>query len=301
MHSPWHTVNTTKVVLTEPKSFTLTEKLIEKASQTEIEAFMVNAKANFPGYEELAIIESTVPEIKINGYVVDKPFGKKIKNCEFLISIALAPKDIVEDITNICSSILKIDKKNIKFHSATTSFTHLCSNLYGENNAIMIIDVGSEITDISLVKNKALSFGVSFAQGSHDIIRKISQIYNTNFGDSESLAYTTFSGIGAKEVSTKIETELVPISTAWQKSISESLAKISKMESVPRKVILICEDPSVAPWYIKTLSSDTFTQYLRTEGKFQIITPSVESLKTYINMDNLSYIDISLCLLCITV
>ncbi len=301
MHSPWHTVTTKKITLNEPKDFKITEDLIEQASQNEIVDFMANARANFPGFEDLMIIESTVPEIKINGYIVDKPFGKKVKACEFLMSLALAPKDIIHNITNICESVLKINKKDIKFHSATTAFTHLCSSLYNENNAIMIIDVGSEITDISLVKNKALSFGVSFVGGSHDIIRKISQLYKTNFTDSESLAFAAFSGVGAQDKTLQMETELGPLCTVWQKSISDSLVKISKFEAVPKKIILICEDSNTASWYAKSISSDTFTQYLRTEGKFQTITPSIEALKAYINMDNVSYIDTSLCLLCITV
>ncbi len=301
MHSPWHTVTTKKVIINQPKSFKLTEGLVQETSQKEIDEFMQNAKANLPGYQDLVLIESTVPEIKINGYTVDNPFGKKVSDCEFLISLALAPNDIIEDLTKTCESILKVDKNNIKFHSATTAFTHLCSSLYNENNAIMIIDVGSEITDISLVKNKALSFGVSFASGSHDIFRKISQLYNTNFTDSASLAFATFSGIGSNDKVLQIKNQLEPLCTNWQKSISESLAKISKFEAIPKKIILICEDSSTAPWYTQAIGSDTFTQYLRTDGKFQTITPSVEALKKYIDMGSVSYIDTSLCLLCITI
>lgn len=301
LHSPWHTVVTKKVSINQTKSFTLTEDFIQKVSQDEIAKFMANAQNEFPAYKDLAVIESTVPEIKINGYTINKPFGKKIKSCDFLISLALAPNEIAESIISACESLVKINKNNIKLHSATTAFTHLCSSLYNENNAIMIIDVGSEITDISLVKNKALSFGVSFAKGSHDVIRKISNLYNTNLTDSSSLAFATFSGLGSQEKTLQIEQELNPICVEWQKSISESLLKISKFEAIPRKIILICEDSNTAPWYIKSINSDTFTQYLRTDGKFQTITPSVEALKAYINLNNLPYIDSSICLLCITI
>jgi cell division ATPase FtsA len=301
MHSPWHTINTKNVLLSNPKEFILTEKLIEQVSQNEIDAFMKNVMLDFPDYGNLVAIESTVPKISIEGRNFDNPFGKKVKNCEFLISIALAPKSIITDIVNICEKSLNIHSQNIKFRSATNAFAHVCSSLYSENNAIMIVDVGSEITDISIIDNKTLLFGISFSQGSNDIVRKISQANNTIFSDSKSLAFISFSGIGSQGQTRQTENNLTLLATNWQRSISESLAKIPLNSGVPKKVVLICEDKNTEPWYANTLKSDTSTQYFHIDGKFHIITPSVQALKNYIHVNEKIYIDASLCLLCITI
>lgn len=301
LHSPWHTVHTQKCSLNENKKFTLTEKILEQASYDEIANFMTEAKVNFPGYEQLKIVESTIPEIKINGYTVEKPFGKKITNCEFLVSLALSPEDIILSITDVCSKVLNLNKKHITFHSATIAFAHLCGNLYNENNGIMIVDVGSEITDVTLVKNKAVSSGSSFAQGSHDIVRTVSQTLGTSFNDAVSKSHASFSGVSAKDLSGQIIECLKPLEITWQKAVSQALLKISTIENIPKTVILICEDMRLTPWYVETIKADTFTQYLRTDGKFVTISPNIDALKNNLIINTSSYIDASIGLLCIAI
>src|SRR5574343_92514 len=297
LHSPLHSLHTKNVALKSEKGFIITEKMIQSTTQEEVEAFMNNDANKFPGYEKLMVIESTVPEIKINGYHVENPFDKKCTDCDFLISLALAPKDIIEDITKICTKNIKISSKDISFHSATIAFAHICSNLYSKNDSLMILDIGSELTDISLIKNRALSSGISFVGGTHDVVRKISEMLKTSFSDSLSKAHAVFSGVSTIEILEQINGALVPLTTSWQRSIAESLTKIVGIERIPRKIIVICEDSVLAPWYTNAIESDVFTQYLHSTGKFQTITPSVDSLKSLINVGEVSYIDTSLALL----
>ena len=298
LHSPWHSVHTKNVTLKSEKSFSITESLIQDTTKNETELFLKNDKNKFPGYEKLTVIESTVPEIRINGYHVDDPFDKKSNNCDILISLALAPKDIVQEITKLCTKFTKISSRDISFHSATINFAHICSNLFSKNEGLMILDIGSELTDISLVKNRALNSGISFVGGTHDVVRKISEILKTSFSDSLSKAHAVFSGVSTIEILEHVNGNLIPLTTSWQRSIAESLSKIVGIERVPRKIIVICEDLVLAPWYTNAIESDTFTQYLHSAGKFQTITPSIDSLKDILLVEDVSYIDTSLALLC---
>lgn len=301
LHSPWHTVHTKNVSIHKEKAFSITPKMIESVTHDEVESFVKNDKDKFPGYEKLVVIESTVPEIKINGYHVEDPFEKKCVNCDFLISLALAPRDIVDDIVKICSKFIKVSSSDISFHSATIAFAHICSNLYGKNDSLMILDVGSELTDISIIKNRALSSGISFVGGTHDVVRKISEYLKTSFSDSLSKAHAVFSGISTINILEDVNGTLAPLTTSWQHAIAESLAKIVGIERVPHKIVIICEDSVLAPWYKNTIESDTFTQYLKTSGKFQTINPTIESLKDSLIVEQVSYIDTSLALLSIVV
>lgn len=298
-HSPWHNVHTKTVSIKAEKSFLLTESILNKASNEQILSFINKDSIN--NYHNLKIIESVIPEIKLNGYVTKDPFNKKVTNYEFLLSLALAPEDIISSITDICSKNLIINRKNISFHSATMAFAHLCGSLYNQNSNIMVIDVGAELTEISLVKNKVLSSGISFAQGTHDIVRNVSKSLDISFTDALSKTHASFSNVLSKDLSEKINETLKPNETIWQRSISESFAKILSIETVPQSIVLICEDSNLAPWYINTLKSDTFTQYLKTEGRFKIISPNTDALKNNLNINNNSYIDTSLGLLCITI
>ena len=165
----------------------------------------------------------------------------------------------------------------------------------------MILDVGSEITDISLIKNNVLNFGVSFAEGTHDIVRKISQTLNTNFSDASSKAHARFLGILNTSLSTQIDDCLKPLEDGWQKSVANSLAKAPKNEIIPKTVVLICEESAISPWYNKSIATDTFTQYLKTDGKFRIISPNTDALKNNLDVHtDVKYVDISLSLLCIS-
>lgn len=301
LHSPWHTVHTKNVSVRNEKPFSITQKTIETMTRNEVESFIKNDKDKFPGYEKLSVIESTVPEIKINGYHVEDPFEKKCTDCDFLISLALAPSDIVNDIAKICLKFIKINSKDISFHSATIAFAHICSNLYSKNDSLMILDIGSELTDISIIKNRALSSGISFVSGTHDVVRKISEYLKTSFSDSLSKAHAVFSGVSTIEILEKVNGSLIPLTTNWQRSIAESLTKIIGIERVPHRIVIVCEDSVLAPWYKNTVESDTFTQYLNTSGKFQTINPTIESLKDSLLVGQVSYIDTSLALLSIVV
>src|SRR3990167_7546538 len=50
--------------------------------------------------------------VKINGYIVPDPFNKKVDGCEFLLSLAFAPSNVVASIENLCLKFFALNKKN---------------------------------------------------------------------------------------------------------------------------------------------------------------------------------------------
>lgn len=302
LHSPWHTINTKNISVKEDSPFTVNKNFIENISEKEIKTFLQKATDTMPEYHNLVLVESIVAEVKVNGYVVKNNFDQKTTNCDIVLSMAFAPSDIVVNIKKTCTKNISINERNISFHSSTLAFAHICGGLYDGINDIMLIDIGSEITDISLIKNKVLFFGVSFAGGTHDIIRNVSNTLNTNFSDALSKTHASFSGVLNNSLFNQINKSLEPLEETWQKSISNSLTKIPSTEVIPKTIVLICEDRALTSWYEKTIKSDTLTQYLKTDGKFQVININKDALKNNIHIDeNLKYIDVSLGLLCISI
>lgn len=299
LHSPWHIIQSKKTYIEKAKSFKLTENFIQDISYQETDFLKNSVKDGAYKNLNLVHVESVIPIIKINGYPVREPFGQNVKNCEFIISATFMPKDIFDGIKQVCNKTLLVNQNQINFHSAYISFAHTCSNLYKNLENNLIIDVGFELTDISIINNGLVLANSSFLGGINSLVRSVAVDQKISFTNALGKLHTAFKNLSDNSLNKLIGKNLVNTEFAWQESLSKALAQTSSNEKVPHKIVLVCEDPNFLNFYKQALLNDTLTQYLKTRDKFEIIEPTIEAIKNNVIIEGNNYIDTSLGLVCL--
>ena len=163
-------------------------------------------------------------------------------------------------------------------------------NVFIDQPNFLLIDVGGELTDLSMVKKKAFSESISFPLGHYYIVRGVSSALSCT--RSEAGSYVALLDAGHADPST--ENKLTPIINTlkmeWLKMFQESLANLSRDISIPYTIYLSAE-PDFINFFRQVIESEQFNQYTLTESKFKIISLDTEILHGIVEFEKETFRD----------
>lgn len=176
--APWRTGQTRTIVMEKKNGFFVSKDLLEKLTAQEIEAFKNDPAVT----EELAgvtpsVIESQIMEVRLNGYEVAKPYGKRAYSlvAEFFISVV--PEEESEEITAAIQSTLPA--QDIAFGSFPIVFFQVMRNMKNRPESFLLCDVNGEFSEISLVENGILAQTAVAPAGKRTLLRAMAEEMNT--------------------------------------------------------------------------------------------------------------------------
>ncbi len=169
--SPWYKSQTRVVHIEEDEEFIITDNglktILEKEKNTFLNKNVLANKKN--KLLEDALIESYITQIKIDGYEIPNPVGRKTKNIDISIHIATSPVTITSSLSEIINKNWP-EAKTI-FHSFMFSAFNAVRDIFGEAASYILIDVAGEITDISLIRDNVIIESISFPLGNRSFLR----------------------------------------------------------------------------------------------------------------------------------
>jgi hypothetical protein len=211
----------------------------------------------------------------LNGYKTAKPFGQKAKELEMSIFISMSQESLLTEIEK--SIIRHFNVPEIKFTSFAMASFAVARDMFVNLESFLLVNIGGEVTDISMVKKEVIRESISFPIGENFIVRRLAKVLKTTFDEAQSFMTIYNEGHMADTLLKKVDPVVTEIRTEWLRNFQESLRNLTNDISIPA-TIFITVNKDLADFFSKTIKTEQLNQYTLTESKFRMLFLSIESL-----------------------
>jgi len=274
LSSPWRISETRVIRLEKNVPFLFNTKIADSLIQKEITLFEEKYVAKYDDAKSLVrSIEFKNIKTMLNGYEMQNPLNQKVKEIEMNIFISISPEQVLKKIEEMIGKCFHI--KDIKFCSSTLAAFAVVRDMYPHDENFLLMDIGGEVTEISMAKKNILRESISFPLGLNFMIRGVSSSLHSPVSEAKSLISLFKDGHAAELIAKKLGSVLDKLKKEWLKSFQESLANLSNDISVPSTIYLIV-DKEMADFFSDVIKNEQFNQYTLTESKFEIVILDIE-------------------------
>ncbi len=266
--SPWYASQVRKAKMSRPTPFVVSQSMLDDMVSRELRSFSdEEMAASYSAGEPLRPVESHVVEIKLNGYAVAHPAGVSARELELSLFVSVAPERMLKKMEEIIATTFH---HSVRFGTFLAASFIVSRDRFPHEDGYLLIDIGGEVTDVSLVRGGALVQSVSFPLGRNFILRKLS----TGLGRSISEALSICTLYVEKKVEDKIKVQceglLKEAKDQWLDAFQKTLFSVSNELSIPN-TILLSVGTDIAPWFIETISREEFQQHSLTNKEFKVV------------------------------
>lgn len=166
LSSPWFSSFIKPISIKKNDSFLVSEKNLERLSEDELESFLKKSTDN----QEI-ILERAISRVRINGYQTTNPFGKMAKAVDLSVYGSTIPTIVKEKIESEIFTVIHPHK--ISFHTFPFVAWNTISSLFSPREDFIFIDIGSEVSDLLVVRHGTIYSVASFPIGKNHLSRKI--------------------------------------------------------------------------------------------------------------------------------
>lgn len=269
LSSPWYVSQTRMVNLKKNTSFIFTAKLADSLIQKEINIFEEEHLVKYMNVNNsVRTIELKNIKTLLNGYETSKPLNQKAKELEMIIFISIGGEKVLKKIEDTIGKHFHFNQ--IKFSSFTMAYFTVVRDMYAQQEDFLLVDIGGEVTDISMTKKNILRESISFPLGRNFLTRGVAAALSCALDEANSLISLYKDGHAEKSVVKKLDNIMDGLRTEWLKRFQESLANLSNDISIPA-TIYVTIDKDLENFFSEIIKTEQFSQYTLTESKFKVI------------------------------
>ena len=184
------------------------------------------------------IIECKTFSTELNGYRTSDPSGKKAAEFKFSFYLSGAPTELVELLESCVRSVYHGGE--IVWHTFSLLSLVACNYyMQGQTSSYLLVDIGGEISEASVVSRQLTSEVLSFPLGAHSLLRTIATGFKTSIEEAESLYRAFLEGRVSEAIGKRIESTLADIEVKWVAYMHGILEKIAGGSVLPRDVLVL--------------------------------------------------------------
>lgn len=267
--SPWYASQVRIAKMSRPAQFVISKTLMNDMISREIKAFEeeeITAKKG--SSDAVRAIESKTVQVMLNGYPAHEPIGRSVRELEISLFLSIAPEKMLKNIEEIISH--EYPHRPVSFSSFLGASFVVTRDYFPHEKQYMLIDVGGEVTDVSLIKDGSPVQSVSFPRGRNFILRRLSAGLKRSITEAVSICTLYVEGKVEDSIKDSCTRILTEAKNEWLSAFQSSLFSVSNELSLPDTVLLTCHG-DVAPWFVETIRREEFHQYTLTEREFNVI------------------------------
>ena len=269
LSSPWHVSQTRIINFKKNTPFIFTAKLAESLVQKEITLFEEeNLKKNTNASTPDRTIEVKNIKTILNGYETIEPLNQQTKELEMTVFISFAEERLLKTIEDTVAKYFHFNQ--LKFSSFPLASFTIVRDMHIERENFLLLDIGGEVTSITMVKKNILRESISFPVGRNFFTRGVASGLGCSLSEASSFISLFKDGHAETSVVEKMTTVMNQLKTTWLKDFQESLANLSNDISIP-SAIYMTTDKDLADFFSETIKAEQFNQYTLTESKFEVI------------------------------
>jgi len=276
LSSPWFASQTRFIKYEKDIPFLFDSKLADEIIQKEIKIFQEeHLKQYSDGENKIRVIELKNMKIALNGYTTQNPLNQKTKEVEMTVFISMSPEQVLSKLEKIIDA--HYYAREIKFSSFSMASFAVARDIFVHQDSFLLIDIGGEITDISMIKKDIICSSISFPLGINFMIREVSLILKCSLAEAKSFISLYKDGHAIEAIEEKLKPIINKLKDQWLRGFQESLVNLSNDISIPATIFLTV-DQNLADFFSKIIKTEQFSQYTLTESKFRIIFLGTEAL-----------------------
>jgi cell division ATPase FtsA len=172
--SPWSLSRTKILTVKKDQPVKITKVFIENLLESELKLFTSSIEGATPNANTgLQVLSQKVVDIKLNGYSVDKPYGKLASTIDISIFLSVVPKEVISKIEEITHKMFR----HGEMHAAAFPFAafSVIRDAHRDLDDFMFIDISGPITDISAVRSGSMVENATFPKGHDSMVRIIAK------------------------------------------------------------------------------------------------------------------------------
>lgn len=274
LSSLWYVSQTRIIKLEKNTPFLFNAKFADDLIKKEKALFEEEHSEKYSGSGlKTRIIELKNIKTVMNGYETISPLNQKSKDLEMTIFISMSGEQTLSKIEEVIGR--HFHPSGLKFFSSAFASFAVVRDMHMKSDDFLLINIGGEVTDISMVKKNILRESVSFPLGFNFMIRGVAVESSCSLSEAKSCISILKDDHATESVAKKIGPVVDKLKTEWLSKFQTSLANISNDLSVPSTIYLSTEK-EMAPLFSDLIKNEQFNQYTLTESKFEVIYLSVE-------------------------
>ena len=284
LSSPWYVSQNRIIKLEKNTPFIFNAKLADSLIQKEIKLFEEEHVAKYKSTSGgVRIIEFKNIKTLLNNYEILNPFEKTAKSIEMMVFISMSGEDTLASMESVLFK--HFHQREVKFASFLLASFSVIQSMYINQDNFLIIDIGGEVTDISMAKKNILRESVSYPIGINFIVRNIASSMRCSLDEAKSMFFLYKDGHAEEKIKQKIDPIINIIKSEWLNRFQSSLSNLSNDISIPA-TLFVTIDREYAEFFAEIIKTEQFNQYTLTDSKFQIIFLTTETFHGVATFDN---------------
>lgn len=294
--SPWNTSQTRLVHLDQPEDFLVTEKGLRQIIEKEGGLF-TSAPFDPNGPKELmknVLIESRAMQVKLNGYEVATPVGRKARELDIALYLSVMPERIKESFE---TTVLKLwPHAELRFHSFMYAAFNAVRDTFAESASFIVVDVAGEVTDVALVRDNVLLESLSFPLGYHAITRMTMRELGLQNAAAETEVHLYLEGKSDGERTVAMEQIFAKVIREWKLLFVGALTQLSEQYPIPH-IIYHFVDEEFVTHYGDAMRESSARVFGEDQGDFIVHSLDEEFLLRFMKLAPGQRADIFLCVI----
>ncbi|MES3031625.1 MAG: hypothetical protein V4699_00070 [Patescibacteria group bacterium] len=269
LSSLWYVSQTRTIRLEKNTPFIFTSKMSDELIKKEVSLFEEEQEKKYASTgAKVRVVELKNIKTVINGYETSHPLNQKGQELEMTVFISISSEPILAKIEETIKA--HFNAKEIKFSSFALSSFAVVRDLYAHQNDFLLISVGGEVTDISMVKKNVLRESISFPLGTNFLVRGVASVSHASLPEAKSSISLFKDGHASEALTKSLGPTVDKLKKEWLTKFQDSLSNLSNDISVPSTIYLSI-DRELADFFSETIKTEQFNQYTLTESKFKVV------------------------------
>ena len=254
--SPWY-ISQTKIIKEENNdAFTISSSAMNELIKKEQDQFTKEIKEG--KYQQIfgpdtVLLEKKIIDVKLNGYDIHNPVGKKARELELTLFSSFISKEIIDSVDKTIHKAFAV--RSINHSSYSLVSWNACKILFPDTRDHFFFDVSSEMTDISLISKDILIETISFPMGKSELLRRVVKEFDMAPDIALSSLSTYFSGQIDEKFKQKLEVVLNRAADDWHEACVGALRQFQKIYALP-KAAFVTADLDTAKFFLKALEKE---------------------------------------------
>ncbi len=235
--SPWFVSKTKHISLSKEKEFVITQSLVDGIIKEEEVIF----KKELDPDNDFRVIDSSVVHTRINGYTLETSIGKKTKNLDAYLYMSMVSGNVIKTIEEVILKHFHLHESDIYIHTFPLVSFSVIRDMFSGSSDFVLMDVTSEVTDLSLVEGDVIKHSVSVPSGKNFLLRQIMKTFSLTPELAESTLHLFIDEKLNSDDVLKMEEVFVNVEKEWSIYLENGLSELSSEFILPASVYLTCD------------------------------------------------------------
>lgn len=278
--SPWSVTQTKIATMEKPEGFIFSKEIVDTIVSDNEKDFEKKVLEGTGLSDALQIVEQKVIQIKLNGYELLNPYGKKAYRADLSLFMSLVPKAVIDKVFDI--SMTTYHPKNTEVFSLPLASFSTIRDVFHDTKDFIFIDIGGELSDISIIKDGLIIETASFPFGRNFLVRKIAEKFATTAELAVSLIKMYHEGHVEAAVSDKLKPVIAEASMEWSGAFHKTLEAIALKVSLPKNLFAVINNDFVS-FFMKALKDERITEFGLQETPLSVVLVHHDKLKSVVS------------------